>query len=185
MFRYAAGAGAPNANPAVNVRDALAPVPPKRRWPALVDLKNIRALAADVDRAGALPSVKLSSRFLALTAQRPGMVRHCEWGQIEGVDWSSDAASPDALWRVPADRMKLELDLRQDEAFEHVVPLAQQAVDVLRAARVTTGRVSLVFAGGRDLRTPLSDAALGSLYKRVGWQGATCRTAGARASRRS
>lgn len=170
VFRYAAGAGASNSNPAVNVRDALAPVPPKHRWPALLTLKDIRALIHDVDRAGALPSTKLSSRFLALTAQRPGMVRAAEWDEIEGVDWASDAPAPDALWRIPAGKMKLELDLRQDEAFEHVVPLAPQAVEVLRAARATTGRVSLVFAGGRDLRTPLSDAALGSLYKRAGWQ---------------
>lgn len=171
VFRYAAGSGAPNSNPAVNVRDSLAPVPPKRRWPALTDLKDIRALLRDADRAGALPSTKLSSRFLALTAQRPGMVRHCEWNEIEGVDWASDAPSPDALWRIPAEKMKLELELRQDEAFEHLVPLSQHAVDVLRAARAITGNVSLVFAGGRDLRTPLSDAAVGSLYKRVGWQG--------------
>ncbi len=171
VFRYAAGSGAPNLNPAVNVRDSLAPVPPKRRWPALTELKDIRALLHDADRAGALPSTKLSSRFLALTAQRPGMVRHCEWKEIEGVDWSSDAPSPEALWRIPADKMKLELDLRQDEAFEHLVPLSQHAVDVLRAARASTAKVSLVFAGGRDLRTPLSDAAVGTLYKRVGWKG--------------
>ncbi len=171
VFRYAAGAGTANSNPAVNVRDALAPVPPKRRWPAVVDLGAIRTLIADVDRAGALPSTKLASRFLALTAQRPGMVRNCSWDEIEGVDWADDAPTPEALWRIPSDKMKLELDLRQDEAFEHEVPLSPQAVAVLRAARATTARVSLVFAGGRDLRTPLSDAALGALYKRVGWQG--------------
>ena len=171
VFRYAAGCGASNSNPAVNVRDSLAPVPPKKRWPALTELKDLRALLRDVDLAGAHPSTRLSSRFLALTAQRPGMVRMCEWKEIEGVDWGSDAPSPQALWRVPADKMKLELDLRQDEAFEHLVPLAPEAVEVLRAMRPITGAVSLVFPGGRDLRTPLSDAAVGSLYKRVGWQG--------------
>jgi integrase len=55
VFRYAAGAGVRNANPAVNVRDALRPVPPGKRRPALTDVAEIRRLIRDVDRAAASP----------------------------------------------------------------------------------------------------------------------------------
>ena len=172
VFRYAAGAGVPNANPAVNVRDALAPAPPKRRWPALVDIKQVRQLIRDVDRAAASPVTRLSSRFLALTAQRPGMVRDARWAEIEGVDWTDpDAPAQNALWRVPAAKMKQELDLREDEAFEHEVPLAPEAVEVLGAARSLSGRYDLIFPGGRDAREPLSENAVGYLYNREGWKG--------------
>ncbi len=120
VFRFAAGAGIKNLNPAVNVRDALKPVPPRRRRPALTDVTQIHKLIRSVDRAAASPVTRLSSRFLAVTAQRPGMVREATWTEIEGIDWDDpDAPAPLAVWRVPADKMKQELDLREDEAFEH------------------------------------------------------------------
>jgi len=171
VFRYAAGAGASNSNPAVNVRDAMAPVPPKRRWPALVDLSDIRKLIRDVDRAGASPITRLCSRFLALTAQRPGMPRNMEWREVEGIDWGSGDACPDALWRVPADKVKQEFDLRDDEAFEHPVPLSLAAVEVLRAVRPLSGTGTLIFPGSRDGSQPLSLNAIGYLYNREGWKG--------------
>lgn len=89
VFRYAAGAGVKNSKPAVNVRDALKPAPPRKRRPALTDVMQIRRLIRDVDRAAASPVTRLSSRFLVLTAQRPGMVRAAMWPEIEGVDWRS------------------------------------------------------------------------------------------------
>jgi integrase len=172
VFRFAAGAGVPNGNPAVNVRDALRPVPPKKRRPAITDLKILRTFVRGIYRAAASPVTKLSSRFLALTAQRPGMVREVRWSEIEDVDWAvTDAPSPDATWVVPAAKMKQELDLREDDAFEHRVPLSAAAVDVLRAVRPFTGGKGLVFPGGRESAKPLSENAVGYLYNREGWKG--------------
>lgn len=172
VFRFAAGAGVANSNPAVNVRDALAPVPPKKLYPALSDLTEIRRLIRDVDRAGASPVTRLCSRFMALVAQRAGMARNAEWSEIEGVDWSMpEAAAPSAVWRVPAEKMKQELDLREDEGFEHHVPLARAAVDVLHAIRPLTGRGTLIFASAGDSRRPISENAVGYLYNREGWKG--------------
>lgn len=171
VFRYAAGAGVKNSNPAVNVRDALKSVPPRKRRPALIDVAQIRKLIRDVDRAAASPVTRLSSRFLAITAQRPGMVRHAMWPEIEGVDWAKpDAPAPDALWRVPATKMKQELDLREDEAFEHVVPLPAAAVAVLRVVRPFSNPNGPIFPGGRDMLSPLSENAVGYLYNREGWK---------------
>lgn len=82
VFRFAAGAGVKNSNPAVNVRDALKPVPPRKRRPALTDVSQIRTLMRDVDRAAASPVTRLSSRFLAITAQRPGMVAPTACGNL-------------------------------------------------------------------------------------------------------
>ncbi len=154
----------------MNVRDSLAPVPPKKRRPALTDVKLIRTFIGDIDRAAASPVTRLSSRFLALTAQRPGMVREVLWSEIEGVDWSVNAASPAARWRVPAAKMKQELDLREDEAFEHVVPLSEAAVAVLRTVRPFSNGRGLVFPGGRESTKPLSENAVGYLYNREGWK---------------
>ena len=172
IFKFAAGAGIKNSNPAVNVKESLKPVPPKKRRPALTDVKQIQTLIRASDRAAASPVTRLSSRFLGLTAQRPGMVRHATWKEIEGVDWSDPSKpSPEALWRVPADKMKQELDLREDEAFEHVVPLAGAAVDSLRVARQFSRGDGFIFPGGRDTSVPLSENAVGYLYNREGFKG--------------
>lgn len=171
VFRYAAAEGVKNSNPAVNVRDALKPVPPRKRRPALIDVAQIHKLIRDIDRAAASPVTRLSSRFLAVTAQRPGMVRNAVWTEIEGVDWARpDAPSPDAVWRIPADKMKQELELREDKAFEHQVPLSAAAVAVLRAVRPFSSQKGPIFPGGRDMLSPLSENAVGYLYNREGWK---------------
>lgn len=172
VFKFAKSSGAPNSNPAASVSDALKPVPPKRRYPALTDLKLIRELIRDVDRAGASPITRLASRFLALTAQRPGMPRNLEWTEIIGIDWADgERLSPDALWRVPAVKVKQELDLRDDESFDHPVPLSAAAVEVLRAVRPLTGHGRYVFPNARDGIEPISENAVGYLYNREGWKG--------------
>ena len=172
VFRFAAGAGIPNSNPAVNVRDALKPVPPQKLYPALTDVKQIQELIRAVDRAGASPITRLCSRFMALVAQRPGMSRNVEWSEIRGFDWADDDQDVSAAeWRVPAAKVKQELNLRQDEAFEHIVPLVPEAVEVLRAVRALTGRGRLIFPSMGDRAKPISENAVGYLYNREGWKG--------------
>lgn len=172
VFRFAKSVGSPNANPAGEVLEALKPKLPGRRWPALLDLVQIKKLMKDIDSAGASPVTRLASRFLALTAQRPGMVRHARWDQIEGIDFAEDdGLALDAVWRVPAERVKQELALRQDEAFEHLVPLTQDAVATLRAMRSLTGGSPYVFCSGWDVGNPMSENAISYLYLREGYRG--------------
>lgn len=170
IFRYARAHGTARHNPAVDVAVALKPVPRAKMRPAFTELTDIRAMLQDIDAAGASAGTKAASRFLALTAQRPGMVRLAEWSEIEGVDWSSRAAAPGALWRVPAARMKIELGLKDDETFEHEVPLARQAVDLLRALR-TRGAGKHVFNASWGTGEGLSMNAIGYLYNREGYKG--------------
>ena len=141
VYRYANAEGAKLENPATEINDALKPLPPAKRYPALLSVEAIRELTADVDRAGASPVNRLAARVLALTAQRPSMVRFMEWGDITGIDWADpEYDSSEALWTVPAEKIKQELHLRSDEAFSHPIPLSRQAVGALRAVRWLTGR---------------------------------------------
>ena len=172
VFVYARGLGIKVDNPAVAVGAALKPVPPAKRYPALVKVDGVRQLMHDVDRAQASPVTRLAARLLALTAQRPGMVRRMTWEQLSGIDWKDAlASSPEALWTIPADEMKLELHLRDDEAFEHCVPLAPEAVATLRGVRWLTGRSPYVFLSSLSGLTPISENAIGYLYNREGYKG--------------
>ena len=172
IFKFGKGAGYGNSNPAADMKGSLKPVPQRKRWPALVNVERLRSLIADVDRAEAGPITRLASRFMALTAQRPGMIRGLPWPEIDGVDWNDPrASSPNAMWIIPAQRMKLELHLSDDDAFDHWVPLAEDAVAVLRVVHRLTGRGPLAFPNTRNAHASLSENAIGYLYNRLGYHG--------------
>jgi integrase len=172
VFAVHVAEGVVPVDPAASLAKALKPLPKKGRQPAIVDPDEARKVLVAAESSGASPITKLASRFLALTQSRPGMVRGVSWDEIEGIDWTDTRFGPDlAVWRVPASRMKLILDLKDEEAFEHLIPLCHQAVDVLRAAHRLTGRGRLIFPGQRHSHRPLSENALGYLYNRVGYHG--------------
>ncbi len=171
VFVHAIAEGAGSRDPAAIVTRALKPVPRARKRPALVSVEALHDMIRKTEAEPASPLTKLASRFLALTAQRPGMIRALPWDEIEGIDWRSDDAAPEAFWRVPASRMKLMLDLKSDAGFEHLVPLSPQAVAVLRAAHVLTGRGPLIFPSNRNARVAMSENTLGYYYNRCGYQG--------------
>jgi integrase len=139
VFRYAKGLGATSSNPAADITIAMKRVPKSRSRPAFVTLPEAREMLRTVEHAGASPITKAPSRLLALTAQRPGMIRRLRWSQISGIDWQSPENDiSQALWTVPAEEMRQELELRENEAFRHMIPLAPQAVDLLRVIRRLT-----------------------------------------------
>ncbi|MBZ9649972.1 integrase arm-type DNA-binding domain-containing protein [Sphingobium sp. 3R8] len=172
VFAYAISEGFASNDPAAIVTKALKPLPKKGKQPALVDIESLRSVLIAAEASGASPVTKMASRLLALTAVRPAVVRGVSWDEFEGIDWGGDAIGPGMpVWRVPAARMKLVLDRKDEESFEHIVPLSWQAVDVLREVRRLTGRGSLVFPGQRHAHRPLSENAIGYLYNRVGYHG--------------
>lgn len=175
IFEYAIASGSECGNPAHSVKAALKRVPKSKMRPAIVDLDALRIFVREIDQAACMPTTRLASRFLAITAQRPGMVRAMPWTELHGIDWSNpDAPSPDAVWKVPASRMKLELALGADSAWDHSVPLPQQAVDVLHAVRRLTGNGMMVFPSTWASHKPMSENTLTYLYNRLGYQGKHC-----------
>lgn len=149
-------------NPAKDLNAALLPKPKVKKQPAITDLAEIQDLLTKTEESGASPVTLLASRLLALTAVRPGVVRGARWEEFK-----LDGEEP--YWHIPAERMKLTQDRKDEESFDHVVPLAPQAVDVINAVRCLTGRGELVFPSQRHAHIPLSVNAIGYLYNRAGW----------------
>lgn len=178
VFSFAMSEGLVGHDPAAIVAKALQPLPLVRRQPALLDLDDARELMVTVAELDAAVSTKLASRFLALTAVRLAAIRSVVWSEFEDIDWTGDFIGPRRpQWRVPAVRMKLAAGKKDDRAFDHIVPLSAEAVDVLRASRELTAErrgahlaTAFVFPG-RDRRRPLSETAIGALYDRAGYRG--------------
>lgn len=148
-------------DPAAAVAVVLKPVR-KGRMPALTGLEEARAFLRAAEAAPSHPVTKLASRLLALTAVRPGVIR---WTPRDAEFAGLEGEQP--LWTVPAERMKLELRLSDRQAFDLVVPLSSQAIDVIRAAQRHAGRAPWLFPGIRHAHRPISENALSFAYKRL------------------
>jgi hypothetical protein len=98
---------------------------------------------------------KLALRLLALTATRPGTLVTTPWSELAVLD------PKEPTWRISAARMKLRLAMKKDEARDHLVPLAWQAVDVVTVLRTLTGGGPLAFPNTRHAHKPMSENAIG------------------------
>lgn len=86
---------------------------------------------------------RLAFEFLILTAARSGEVRGALWSEIDLTE---------RTWTIPAERMKADV--------EHIVPLSDAALDVLKRARAhKEDGNDLVFPGTRHGK-PMSDMTL-------------------------
>ena len=124
IFRYAIVTGRAKHDPAAALRGALGSPGRSRghKAMALTELPNfVSALGAyDGDAR-----TRLALRLMILTFTRTTELRGARWSEFENLDVE------EPLWRIPAERMKMKL--------EHLVPLAPQAVAVLRELRALSG----------------------------------------------
>ncbi|TLU70890.1 tyrosine-type recombinase/integrase [Lichenicoccus roseus] len=156
VYAYAIGAGLADADPAAPIGKALKPVT-RGKQPAIVKLDDLRAMLRHVEANPAHAVTKLANRLLALTAVRSNEVRGATWTEFHGLD------GPAPEWRIPAERMKM--------SRPHVVPLSRQAVEVIDAVRIATGRAPFLFPNTRNPRRPMSENAIGYLLNRSGFHG--------------
>jgi integrase len=173
IFVHAISEGICVSDPAAIVAKAMKPARKRTKQPAIAEIEMLRELLRTVEASAASPVTTIGSRLLALTAVRPAALRGATWDEFEGIDWDApdptDAATP--VWRIPARRMKLVADRKDDESYEHLVPLSRQAVEALAAIRPLTGRFKFVFPGARHCDRPMSENAIGYLYNRCGYHG--------------
>lgn len=163
IFDFAIGLGHDFVNPAAT-RISLKPLQQVKR-PAITKLDELKTMLWTVERSRARPVTKLASRFIALTAVRPGVVQTLPWAELDGLD------REDPIWIIPAARMKLSQERKQEEAFDHHVPLATQAMEVIASLKVLTGLGPLAFPQSRSTRKPLSDATISRMYRDCGYTG--------------
>jgi integrase len=166
VFAYALGIGLVTTNPPAMLEMSMQPLPRRGRQPAITALDKAQAMLARIEQEAAFPITLLASRLLALTATRPGTLIGARWDEFSG--WEEDDG--DALWIIPAARLKMKEARKGDDRNDMMIPLAPQAVAVLRAARPLAPG-DLVFPGQRHAHKPLSANAIGYLYNRAGFNG--------------
>lgn len=152
IFRYAVATGRAERDPTGDLRGALPPVRKDTHFAAITDPKKVGELLRDIDGYQGSYIVKSAFKLSPLLFVRPGELRRMEW-----VELHLDKAE----WIIPAEKMK--------KGVTHIVPLARQAVEVLREIQPLTGHGKYVFHGERDHDRPMSDNAIRSALRRMGW----------------
>jgi len=164
VFVYAIAEGITKDDPAEKLGGALKPLR-KGKQPAITEIVPLRKMIIAAEEDHARPITRLALRFLALTAVRPSELRGASWDEFE------DLNGPAPLWRIPSARMKGDLDRKEEVDGDHLVPIAPQALAVLRALWPLTGSGELLFPSNRHTHRPISENAIGYLLNRAGYHG--------------
>lgn len=136
-----------------DLRGILAPKEVIHR-PTIIDKAKVAKLMSDIFCYSGSPSVTYALRILPYVFVRPGELRWAEWAEFDFEE---------KLWRIPAEKMKMKAP--------HMVPLADQVVDMLRELQEHTGGGKLVFPGTRVRIRPISDVAINAALRYLGYKG--------------
>jgi len=152
VFQYAIATGRAKQDISAFLRKALAPV----RSAHFASIKEPKAigglLRAIADYRGSFVT-KCALQLAPLVFVRPGELRAAEWSEID-----FDLAE----WRIRAERMKM--------GEQHIVPLSTQALAILRELHPLTGTGRYLFPSARTTERPMSNNAVLSALRRMGYE---------------
>jgi integrase len=149
VFRYGIKEGYCKADPAKDLTGAIPPAQTTHFASITEPAKVGEMLRAFEGFSGTLP-VLCALKLAPILFVRPGELRQAEWTQID-LDKGE--------WRYLVTKTKTE----------HLVPLATQAVTILRELHALTGKGRYVFPGARSALRPMSEAAINAALRRLGY----------------
>lgn len=153
IFRFAIATGRAVNDPAAALRGALAPHREKN-LNAITIPEEFAELLRAMDSYQGEYTTKAALEFTMLTFQRSQSIRLAKWDQI---DWTNK------LWRIPSEIMKMK--------EPHLVPLATQALDILRALKPVTGHSEYIFPCLFSRSKPISSNTMLYALVRLGYRG--------------
>jgi integrase len=155
IFRFAIVTGRAKRDPSVDLKNALrAPGEPQRH--RAMPLSELPTFLRNLENYSGERQTKLALKLVTLTFLRTTELRAGRWSELECLDENS------AMWRIPADRMKMRL--------EHLVPLSRQAIAVLQELRALSGSSPNIFPSPGKGGCMSSNTMLYALY-RMGYHG--------------
>lgn len=152
IFRFAIARGDAEHDVTINLRGALKPKI-TRHFGAVTKPADVSDLMTRIDAYQGSVVVKAALWFSLYTFQRPGEIRKAEWNEID-----IDAA----LWRIPAEKMK--------KRREHVVPLANQTLEIIAKLKPITGESRFVFPTITSRSKPMSENTVRVALRSMGYE---------------
>lgn len=156
VFRYAIVRRLAEIDPASMLRGEITRPKPKRKKP--LSPQELPGFLKAIDEYGTRSQVQSTTvvalKLLLLTFVRTGELRQARWSEI---DWEAK------LWRIPAERMKMGRD--------HLVPLSNQAVRLLKELKRLTGRQDWLFPNTRRPKKCMSTTSINRALGFMGYGG--------------
>ena len=151
IFRYAIVTGRSKHNPSIDLKDALTQ-PIKSHRKSITDPAEVGPLMAAIKNYQATPVVMAALQLSPLFLCRPGELRHLEWAEVNLAE---------ARIELPASKMKMK--------EPHIIPLASQAIAILKELQPISGRGKYVFPSARGASRPLSDNGVRTALRTLGY----------------
>ncbi len=148
VFRYAIATGRAERDPIPDLRGALPPAK-GNNFAAITDPARVGELLRAIDAFKGTFVVQCALRLAPMFFVRPGELRQAQW-----KDFDFDRGE----WRYLVSKTKTE----------HSVPLATQAIAILKELHPLTGHGPHVFPG-RDPQKSMSEAAINAALRRMGY----------------
>lgn len=151
VFRYAVSTGRASRDVTADLRGIL-PAPNVKHHAAVTTPDEIAAMLKKVETYWGSPTVCLALKLSPYLFLRPGNLRHMRWEEIDwdGATWTTDAT-------------------KNGEPL--VVPLARQAISLLRELEEINGNREWVFPSGAGKGRPMSENAITGALNRLELQG--------------
>lgn len=151
IFQYAIAIEAAEHDVTAGLHRALA-TKQQVHYAAVTDPTKAGALLRSIEAYDGHPYAVAALKLAPMVFVRPGELRAAEWLEID-----LDAG----IWTIPAARMKMDAD--------HIVPLAAQAVSLLRNLHAITGSAKYVFPSIRSARKCMSDNTVNAALRSMGY----------------
>lgn len=142
---------------------------------AVLEPSKAGELLRAIEAYGGQPTTRAALELSALLFQRPGNVRMMEWAEVD-LD--------NALWAIPPEKMKRTVHGKTN-GRPHLVPLAPQAVAILKELHPLTGHGQYVFPSLLTGERPMSDNTVRTALRRMGYSNEQMTAHGFRAMART
>nr|WP_061796395.1 integrase domain-containing protein [Serratia ficaria] len=149
---YAVNTGLIDANPASGIGNAFER--PKKQHMPTIRPEELPKLMRTISISNLSISTRCLLEWQLLTLIRPAEASATAWTEID---------IENREWRIPAERMKAKRD--------HVVPLSDQALEILEIMHPISGQREHVFPSRNAPRKPMNSQTANAALKRIGYGG--------------
>jgi integrase len=151
VFRYAIATGRARRDISADLKGALAPKGAES-YAAITEPAKVGKLMRAIEEYDGQPATHAALKLAPYLFVRPGELRGAEWKEFD---------LEHGEWRIPAERMKMR--------EQHIVPLARQAVAILKELKPITGQGRYVFPAIGPQKRPISENTLNGALRRLGY----------------
>jgi integrase len=160
VLRYAVATARIQSDPSRDLKGALKKTTTSH-MAAITNPRELSAALRAIDGYTGTYVVRAALQLTPLLLLRPGEIRFGRWAEVD-----VDAG----IWTIPPARMKRTVQQKLS-GQPHIVPLATQAVTILRELHQLTGHnvAGLMFPGERDHERAMSENTVNAALRRLGY----------------